>query len=360
MVVSARATIRPPAPSKLKILATADELFYQEGIHTVGVDRIIAGARVTKATFYKHYRSKDLLIIAYVEGRDRQIRDWFDEQERDARRPARDRARPRRRRSTVEAVRPGFRGDPFINAAAQFADENHPVRVAVTAHRDWYAHRIEELFREIGHPRPGRRGRRPHPGARRRARRRLRGRPDRGGRRAAPLARAHPRRGVAARRSRALATRRRRMRRCANRSPRGRESTRAVRDMPRARQSNSALRRRIGATAGSRRASQRQWRAVGYSETRSSSSIWARVRRMPAAAMSASTCSGRLALATGATMLRLASSQARAMLAGVDSCSRGDAVEHGEHALAATVDVRGGTDAARAGVEVVSCCGTCR
>ena len=55
----------------------------------------------------------------------------------------------------VEAVRPGFRGDPFINAAAQFADENHPVRVAVTAHRDWYAHRIEDLFRQIGHPRPG-------------------------------------------------------------------------------------------------------------------------------------------------------------------------------------------------------------
>ena len=60
MVASARPTIRPPAPSKIKILATADDLFYHEGIHTVGVDRIIAGAHVTKATFYKHFRSKDL------------------------------------------------------------------------------------------------------------------------------------------------------------------------------------------------------------------------------------------------------------------------------------------------------------
>lgn len=154
MVVSARATIRPPAPSKIKILATADELFYQEGIHTVGVDRIIAGARVTKATFYKHFRSKDLLIIAYVEGRDRQVRDWFTEQEQKLDDPTAI-ARALVESISTEAVRPGFRGDPFINAAAQFADENNPVRIAVTAHRDWYAKHIEELFRQIGHPRPG-------------------------------------------------------------------------------------------------------------------------------------------------------------------------------------------------------------
>ncbi|AGW41890.1 TetR family transcriptional regulator [Leifsonia xyli subsp. cynodontis DSM 46306] len=154
MVVSARATIRPPAPSKIKILATADELFYQEGIHTVGVDRIIAGAKVTKATFYKHFRSKDLLIIAYVEGRDRQGREWFARQEQERSNP-RDIARALVDSITAEAVRPEFRGDPFINAAAQFAEESHPVRIAVTAHRDWYAKRIEELFREIGHAHPG-------------------------------------------------------------------------------------------------------------------------------------------------------------------------------------------------------------
>lgn len=154
MVVNARATTRPPAPSKVKILATADELFYEEGIHTVGVDRIIAAARVTKATFYKHFRSKDLLIIAYVEGRDRQLREWFAELERQGTQP-REIARALVDSINVQAIRPGFRGDPFINAAAQFADETHPVRVAVTAHRDWYAKRIEELFRQIGHPHPG-------------------------------------------------------------------------------------------------------------------------------------------------------------------------------------------------------------
>ena len=154
MAVLARSAVRPPAPAKVKILATADELFYTEGIHTVGVDRIIAGAKVTKATFYKHYRSKDLLIIAYVEGRDREIREFLDRAEEELGDP-----REVLRALTVkiggEATRPGFRGCPFINAAAQFADPEHPVRLAVTAHRDWYSARIEALMRAIGHPRPG-------------------------------------------------------------------------------------------------------------------------------------------------------------------------------------------------------------
>jgi AcrR family transcriptional regulator len=154
MVASARSTIRPPAPSKIKILATADDLFYHEGIHTVGVDRIIAGAHVTKATFYKHFRSKDLLIIAYVEGRDQRVREFFDEEEKSLVAPETV-LRALVDQMASEAVRPGFRGCPFINAAAQFAEPNHPVRIAVTAHRDWYAHRIEGLLRDLGHPHPG-------------------------------------------------------------------------------------------------------------------------------------------------------------------------------------------------------------
>ncbi|MCX7521292.1 TetR/AcrR family transcriptional regulator [Microbacterium sp. STN6] len=154
MAATARSAIRPPAPSKVKILATADDLFYTEGIHTVGVDRIIAAAHVTKATFYKHYRSKDLLIIAYVEGRDREIREFLDDAEARLDDP-REVIRALTVKIGVEATRTGFRGCPFINAAAQFADPAHPVRVAVTAHRDWYADRIEALMRAIGHPQPG-------------------------------------------------------------------------------------------------------------------------------------------------------------------------------------------------------------
>lgn len=144
---------RPPAPAKIKILATADELFYTEGIHTVGVDRIIAASHVTKATFYKHYRAKELLIVAYVKRRDSQAREFVAKLRSESDDP---RAVLRALVDEIgnEARRPGFHGCPYINAAAQFSDPGHPVRQAVAEHRTWYRATLAELFAEAGHPHP--------------------------------------------------------------------------------------------------------------------------------------------------------------------------------------------------------------
>jgi len=61
--------VHPPAPAKIRILETANRLFYDEGIRSVGIDRLISESGVTKATFYKHYGSKDRLILDYVTAR---------------------------------------------------------------------------------------------------------------------------------------------------------------------------------------------------------------------------------------------------------------------------------------------------
>ena len=58
-------TQRPPARERL--LAAADELFYSEGVHVVGVDRIAERAGVTKATLYNAFGSKEELVRAYLE-----------------------------------------------------------------------------------------------------------------------------------------------------------------------------------------------------------------------------------------------------------------------------------------------------
>jgi Transcriptional regulator len=144
---------RPPAPAKIKILAVADDLFYTEGIHTVGVDRIIAEAHVTKATFYKHYRAKELLIVAYVKRRDTQARDYVAGLRSQLDDPS-EVLRTLVDEIGKEAQRPGFHGCPYINAAAQFSDPEHPVRKAVADHRAWYHATLTELFAEAGHPRP--------------------------------------------------------------------------------------------------------------------------------------------------------------------------------------------------------------
>ncbi|WP_067495147.1 TetR/AcrR family transcriptional regulator [Actinoplanes sp. TFC3] len=59
----------PRVSARDRLLAAADELFYAEGVHTVGIDRIIEHAGVAKASLYNSFGSKDELIRAYLEGR---------------------------------------------------------------------------------------------------------------------------------------------------------------------------------------------------------------------------------------------------------------------------------------------------
>src|SRR5258706_9998175 len=60
----------PPKTGRDRLLATAVDLFYRNGFGAVGIDQVIAGAGVTKTTFYKHFESKDDLMVAAVQRRD--------------------------------------------------------------------------------------------------------------------------------------------------------------------------------------------------------------------------------------------------------------------------------------------------
>jgi AcrR family transcriptional regulator len=149
-----RTSARRPSYAKVRLLEIADELFYTDGINSVGIDRIIADAGVTKATFYKQYGSKDALILEYITGRDSQIRAALEELAAASPDPASVLA------ALIDAVvadtaRPGFRGDPFINAAAEFPSPTHPVRLAIADHRDWFTGFLEQQLRGAGHPQPG-------------------------------------------------------------------------------------------------------------------------------------------------------------------------------------------------------------
>ncbi len=54
-----------------RILEAADRLFYAEGVRATGTEKIMSIAEVAKATFYRHFESKDDLVLAYLEQRDR-------------------------------------------------------------------------------------------------------------------------------------------------------------------------------------------------------------------------------------------------------------------------------------------------
>src|SRR5258708_34708744 len=60
-----------------ELVDRALELFYRHGFHATGIDRILAEAGVAKMTLYKHFKSKDELILAALTRRDEKFRTWF-------------------------------------------------------------------------------------------------------------------------------------------------------------------------------------------------------------------------------------------------------------------------------------------
>lgn len=118
-----------------RVLATATSLFYAHGIHAVGIDRIIAEAGVAKATFYHHFPTKDVLVATYLTEQSRRQREAA---------AALDGRPPREALLALfDAIGgatgdPVFRGCQFVNAAAEFPDEGHPVRRVVADHRAWF------------------------------------------------------------------------------------------------------------------------------------------------------------------------------------------------------------------------------
>ncbi|MET8085844.1 helix-turn-helix domain-containing protein [Micromonospora sp. NPDC005197] len=137
-----------PSEARLRLLRTAIRIFYAEGIHSVGVDRIIAEAKVTRATFYRHFPSKDDLILAYLRKVHQLERGMVDEAIAANRSPV-DPLLAIAGSIAQNIQSPGFRGCAFLNAAAEYPDTNHPVHQELTAHRQWFLDTITMLMAQV-------------------------------------------------------------------------------------------------------------------------------------------------------------------------------------------------------------------
>jgi AcrR family transcriptional regulator len=153
--MSAEADRQPVKRSEARerLLATASRLFYSEGIRGVGVDRIVSESRVTLATFYRHFPSKEDLVVSYLE----RVHDLIAEQLSAATGQAQGRDRVRAVGAAVsgEIEQNGFRGCAFINAASETEDPDSPIRHVIARHRRWYYETVRKAFIEAGHKRPG-------------------------------------------------------------------------------------------------------------------------------------------------------------------------------------------------------------
>ncbi|WP_280722942.1 TetR/AcrR family transcriptional regulator [Kitasatospora sp. MAA4] len=145
-----------PAPAasaaRTRVLDAATRLFYAEGIHTVGVDRIVTEAGVTRATFYRHFPGKEDLVRSYVQEWDARIR--AEAAAGLAELTPREFLPVLVARLGQEMCGPGFRGCPFINAAAEYPDPQDPVALAIAEHRRWFRGLVVRLLEEAGVPEP--------------------------------------------------------------------------------------------------------------------------------------------------------------------------------------------------------------
>ncbi len=148
-----RAAASRPGPSlgvEDRLVATASELFYREGVRAVGIQRVIEEAGVAKASLYAHFDSKDDLVAACI---DQRVSAW------------RAHVETRLRGSTLDArgkllamfdlqvewIRnPEFRGCPLQSVSAEIAAPDHPAKRVVAGHRQWLRDLLTALVIEAG------------------------------------------------------------------------------------------------------------------------------------------------------------------------------------------------------------------
>lgn len=136
------------------LIETALKLFNRDGYHATGIDRILAESGVAKMTLYKHFKSKDALILAALRHRDQAFRDHL------ARRVKAMATSPAAQLPAVfDALdewfhEQTFHGCMFSNAAAEFAATQDPIHVAASEHKHLMLKYLRELAVKAGAARP--------------------------------------------------------------------------------------------------------------------------------------------------------------------------------------------------------------
>jgi AcrR family transcriptional regulator len=149
--LSEQATESAPHDARERILLTAYDLFRRHGLHTVGVDRIVAEAGVAKTTLYRHFPSKDDLVVAVLQHHEQVwVRGWLEPE------TARRADSPETRILAIfDAFDEWFRQDSytgclFTNSLLETFEPPSPVRAAAVSALDHVYELIRRLSQEAG------------------------------------------------------------------------------------------------------------------------------------------------------------------------------------------------------------------
>jgi AcrR family transcriptional regulator len=137
-----------------RILECASALFYRQGVRAVGVDLVVERAGVAKTSLYRHFRTKDDLVVAFLEREDVDFwTTWDGVAAKHANDPASELA-AHMRWIGERLSRSNYRGCPQINVSAEFPEQDHPSRQVARAHMQGLRSRLDAIARrlDVTHP----------------------------------------------------------------------------------------------------------------------------------------------------------------------------------------------------------------
>lgn len=129
-------------PARERILLTAHDLFYSDGIRATGIDKIIAESTVTKVTFYRHFPSKNDLILAFLEFRHEIWMSWF----KDALQRHGGKLGALEKAMEEWFGRPDFRGCAFLNSVSELGGVLPQIHDITRRHKDDVVAVVEGLL----------------------------------------------------------------------------------------------------------------------------------------------------------------------------------------------------------------------
>ena len=127
------------------LIRTAVDLFYKHGYHATGIDKILTTAGVSKPTLYRHFESKDDLIVAALNRWDEESRAWLVEGMQRHGKTAREQILGLFDTLEEWFSEPGFHGCMFVSATLEYPASESPIHQAAAAYKHWVAGHVETL-----------------------------------------------------------------------------------------------------------------------------------------------------------------------------------------------------------------------
>jgi AcrR family transcriptional regulator len=137
-----------------RILDTATDLFYREGVRAVGVDLIVERSGVAKTSLYRHFKTKDDLVVAMLERDDMGYWSHWDRVAAESKDDAEQELRAQVEWIARDIAEPKYRGCPFLNVATEFPAADHPARAVAVRHKSELRRRLLGLTKRLGVERP--------------------------------------------------------------------------------------------------------------------------------------------------------------------------------------------------------------